>query len=110
MKGIQKNVIEIRLNEYVPINDKICIDGIDHDHVYAIRFQGNPVNIIPLKNSNIEKTKEKKIIKWNFLSQKGPVIKVTNPTNNDKNSGFNIRAKGISPLKASSWVSDIEIQ
>ena len=62
-KGIQKKVIEIKLNEYVPINDNICIDSIDQDQVYEIKFHGNPVNKFPLKNSNIEKTKEKNKIK-----------------------------------------------
>ena len=44
----------------MPINDSICIDSIDQDHVYEIKFHGKPVNKFPLKNSNIEKTKEKK--------------------------------------------------
>ena len=29
----QNKVIEIKLNEYDPINDNICIDSIDQDHV-----------------------------------------------------------------------------
>ena len=32
-KGKQKKVIEIKLKEYEPISDKICIVSIDHDHV-----------------------------------------------------------------------------
>ena len=60
---MQKKVIEIKLNEYVPINDSICIDSTDQDQVYAIKFHGKPVNMFPLKNSNIEKTKEKSKIK-----------------------------------------------
>ena len=60
---MQKNVIEIRLNEYAPIKDNICIISIDHDQVYEIKFQGKPVNIFPLKYSNIEKTNEKSRIK-----------------------------------------------
>ena len=102
MKGIQKSVIEIQLNEYEPISDNNCIDGIDHDQVYEIKFQGNPDKIFPLKNSKIEKINEKNKIKKIFLPQKGPVIKVTNPTNIDKNNGTNIRLNGIKPLKISS--------
>ena len=62
-KGIQKKVIEIKLKPYTPINESICIDSIDQDQVYEIKFQGNPVNKFPLKNSNMEKTKEKNKIK-----------------------------------------------
>ena len=60
---MQKKVIEIKLNEYVPIRDNICTISVDHDQVYATKFHGNPVNRFPLKNSNIEKTKEKSKIK-----------------------------------------------
>ena len=99
---MQKSVTEIKLNEYVPISDNNCIDGIDHDQVYEIKFQGNPDKILPLKNSKTEKINEKNKIKEIFLLQKGPVIKVTNPTNKDKNNGTNIRLSGINPLKVSS--------
>ena len=69
-KGIQNKVIEIRLNEYAPIKDSICKTSDDHDQVYEIKFHGNPVNKFPLKNSKIEKIKEKNIIKLIFfLSQ-----------------------------------------
>ena len=102
--------MEIRLNAYVPINDSICIDSIDHDQVYEIKFHGKPVNKFPLKNSNIEKTKEKSKIKKIFFSENGPTIKHANPKNNDKNKGINIRAKGINPLNISSCVRDMEIQ
>ena len=108
--GIQNKVTEIKLNAYVPIKDNICIDSIDQDHVYEIRFQGKPVSIFPLKNSNAEKTNAKSKIKEIFLSEKGPNIKIANPKNNDKNKGINIRAKGIKPLNISSCVNDIEIQ
>ncbi len=37
--------------------DNICIVSIDQDQVYAIKFHGNPVNILPLKNSKEEKSK-----------------------------------------------------
>ena len=109
-KGRQKKVTEIKLNVYVPISDSICIDSIDHDQVYEIRFHGKPVNTFPLKNSNIEKTNEKNKIKDIFFSAKGPTIKIVNPKKKDKNKGINIIAKGIKPLNISSCVKDIEIQ
>ena len=56
---MQKKVIEIKLNEYVPINDNICIVSTDQDQVYAIKFQGKPVNKLPRRNSKIEKINEK---------------------------------------------------
>ena len=109
-KGMQKKVSEIKLKEYAPIDDSICMDSIDQDQVYEIKFQGNPVNKFPLKNSNIEKTKEKNKIKWILLSEKGPTTKIANPKNKDKNKGINIRDKGIRSLNISSCVKDIEIQ
>ena len=109
-KGMQKKVSEIKLKEYAPIDDSICMDSIDQDQVYEIRFHGNPVNKFPLKNSNIEKTKEKNKIKWILLSEKGPTTKIANPKNKDKNKGINIRDKGIKSLNISSCVKDIEIQ
>ena len=105
-----KKVIEIKLSEYAPIKDNICITSGDHDQVYEIKFHGNPVNKFPLKNSNIEKTKEKSKIKKYFFLQKIPTNKIANPKNKDKNKGINIRAKGIKPLNISSCVKDIEIQ
>ena len=59
-KGIQKKVIEIKLNEYEPIKDNICVISVDQDQVYEIKFHGKPVNKFPLKNSKKEKTWEKK--------------------------------------------------
>ena len=109
-KGRQKKVTEIKLNAYVPINDSICIDSIDHDQVYEIKFHGKPVNKFPLKNSNIEKTKEKNKIKDIFFSEKGPITKIATPKNKDKNKGINVIAKGIKPLNISSCVRDMEIQ
>ena len=109
-KGIEKKVIEIKLNAYVPIKDRICMDSIDQDQVYEIKFQGNPVNKFPLKNSNTEKVKEKNKRKDILFSEKGPIIKTANPKNKDKNNGINIREKGIKPLNMSSCVKDIEIQ
>ena len=107
---MQKKVIEIKLNAYVPINDNICIDSTDHDQVYDIKFHGKPVNKFPLKNSNIEKTKEKNKTKKIFFSAKGPTIKIASPKNNDKNKGMKIRAIGIKLSNISSCVKDIEIQ
>ena len=107
---MQKKVIEIKLSEYAPIRDNTCTTSTDHDQVYEIKFHGNPVNRFPLKNSNIEKTKEKSKIKEIFFSTKVPTSKIASPKNNDRNSGINIRAKGIKPLNISSCVKDIEIQ
>ena len=107
---MQKKVREIKLKAYAPINDSICIDSIDHDQVYEIKFHGKPVNKFPLKNSNIEKTKEKNKIKKIFFSAKAPTSKIAIPKNKDRNRGINIRAKGIKPLNISSCVKDIEIQ
>ena len=107
---MQKKVIEIKLNAYVPINDNICIDSTDHDQVYDIKFHGKPVNIFPLINSNIEKTKAKNKIKDMLFSEKGPIAKIANPKNKERNNGINMRAKGIKPLNISSCVKDIEIQ
>ena len=107
---MQKKVTEIKLSAYVPINDNTCMVSIDQDQVYEIKFHGKPVSKFPLKNSNIEKIKEKNKIKENFFSALGPVIKIANPKNNDKKRGTNIRAKGIRSLSASSCVNDIEIQ
>ena len=109
-KGRQKKVTEIKLNAYVPINDSICIDSIDHDQVYDIKFHGKPVNKFPLKNSNIEKTNEKNKTKKIFFSAKDPTIKMANPKNKDKNKGMKIRAIIIKLLNISSCVKDIEIQ
>ena len=103
-------MIEIKLNEYAPITDNICIDSADHAHVYEIKFHGKPVNKLPLKNSNIEKNKEKNKMYEIFLLTKDPVIKIDNPKNKDKNKGINISAKGIKTLNISSCVKEIEIQ
>ena len=107
---MQNKVIEIRLNEYAPIKDSICTTSTDHDQVYEIKFHGKPVNKFPLKNSNIEKDKEKNKIKDIFFSEKGPTIKIANPKNIDKNKGISIIAKGIKLLNITSCVKDIEIQ
>jgi len=80
------------------------------DQVYAIKFHGNPVRMFPLRNSNKEKVKEKNNIKEIFFWIKFPTIKIDKPKNRDRNSGINIRAKGIKPLNISSCVRDIAIQ
>ena len=107
---MQKKVTEIKLKEYVPIKDNICIISTDQDQVYAIKFHGKPVNKFPLKNSNIEKINEKNKIKKIFFFAKGPTINVVKPKNIDKNKGINTRANGIRPRNISSCVKDIEIQ
>ena len=107
---MQKKVIDIKLKEYVPIKDNICIDSKDQDQEYEIRFQGKPVNIFPLKNSNKEKNNEKIKIKEIFFSAKEPKIKIASPKNKDRNKGINTRAKGINPSSISSCVKDMEIQ
>ena len=107
---MEKKVTETKLSAYVPINDNICVDSVDQDQVYEIKFHGKPVNKLPLKNSNIEKIREKNKIKDTFFSEKGPTAKIAKPKNNDKNKGINTRAKGIKPLSISSCVKDIEIQ
>ena len=99
---MQKNVMETKLNAYVPIIDNICIDSIDHDQVYAIKFQGKPVSKFPLKNSNIENIKEKIKINESFFSAKGPAKNIAIPKNNDKNNGISINAIGIKTLNDSS--------
>ena len=107
---MQNKVIEIKLNEYAPIKDSICTTCGDHTQVYEIKFHGKPVNKFPLRNSNIENTKEKNKINEIFFSAKIPAKKIAKPKNKDKNRGINIRAKGIKPLNISSCVRDMEIQ
>ena len=94
----------------MPILDNIWVTSSDHDHVYEIKFQGKPVSKLPLRYSNNEKINENKNIKEIFFSAKGPVKKIANPKNKERNRGINIRAKGISALNSWSWVKDIEIQ
>ena len=103
-------MIEIKLNEYAPIKDNICKVSEDHDQVYEIRFHGKPVNKFPLKNSNIENTKENKKINEISLLAKAPINKMAKPKNKDKKRGIIISAKGIKPMNISSCVKDIDIQ
>ncbi len=67
-------VIEIKLKEYVPIKDNICILSKDQVQVYDIKFHGKPVSIFPLKNSNKEKDKEKSKINEILLLANGPTM------------------------------------
>ena len=98
------------LNPYAPTKDNVWINSIDHDHVYEIKFHGKSTRKFPLKNSNIEKIKEKNKIKKIFFSQYGPTINIANPKNNDKNKGIITREKGMKILNISSCVKDIDIQ
>ena len=66
--------------------------------------------MLPLKNSNAEKTKEKSKIKEILFLQNGPVNKIAKPKNNDKNKGINTSANGIKLTNNSSWVNDMDIQ
>ena len=88
-------MIEIKLKEYAPIKDNICVISMDQDQVYEIKFHGKPVNKFPLKYSNKEKTNENSKINEIFFPAKGPAMKIANPKNKDKNNGINITAKGI---------------
>ena len=49
--GLRKKDMHKILNAYVPIKDMICIISILFEKLYAIKFQGKPVKIVPLKNS-----------------------------------------------------------
>ena len=61
--GLAKKDIHKILKLYVPINDKICNISRFSEKLNAIKFQGKPVKILPLKNSvkpnNRENKKEK---------------------------------------------------
>ena len=51
--------IEISPKPKTPINDNACIKIIDHDQLYAIKFQGNPVNRVLLNISKRHQNTEK---------------------------------------------------
>ena len=51
----------------------------DHDQLYAIKFHGKPVNILPRINSKIEKTIEKSKIKLIFSETNFFSINVLTP-------------------------------
>ena len=84
--------------------------SIDQDQVYEIKFHGNPVKILPRKNSKIENTKEKSKINEIFFSVNLPIIKIANPKKRERNKGINTKANGIKLLNISSCVKEIEIQ
>jgi len=66
---MQKKVIEIKLNAYVPINDNICIDSTDHDQVYDIKFHGKPVKIqLRTHSITVQATANKRIRPRTFVS------------------------------------------
>ena len=46
-------------NPKTPNNDNDWIKLIDHDQLYAIKFQGNPVNRVLLNISKIDQKAEK---------------------------------------------------
>ena len=78
----------------------------DHDHVYAQRFHGKPVNILARKKSiNAKDAANNKIdIKLFFMN--GPAIKFPKPKKIPKNKGNPIKEKGIKNLKFSSNVRE----
>ena len=43
----------------MPIKDNTCKKLVEEDQLKEIKFHGNPLKILPLKNSIIEKTNEK---------------------------------------------------
>ena len=77
----------------------------------AIRFQGKPVNIEPLKNSktpnNKENIKKELVVFFDFKTIKKYE---TNPKNIPKKAGIKKIVIGIKNLKFSSNVKEIEIQ
>ena len=102
MAGIPAAITVNKLMPKTPTNAAICITSMFVDQIYPIKFQGNPVNKFPLRNSKIEKIKEKNKTKKIFFSASGPTIKIVIPKKRDKNNGISIAAKGINPLNISS--------
>ena len=92
----------IKLRPKTPVIETNWIIPSENVHTLPRRFQGNPVNKFPLRNSKIEKIKEKNKTKEILLSTKGPAIRIARPKNKDKNRGINIKAKGMKPLNNSS--------
>lgn len=58
--GLVKKDMHKILNAYVPINDVTCIISRLLEKLYAIRFHGNPVKTVPLKNSITPNKRENK--------------------------------------------------
>ena len=78
INGKENIVIEIKLKEYVPIKDRICIELIEETQLKEIKFHGKPVKTLPLINSIIEKINEKISIDVIFLFTFILYSKVTN--------------------------------
>ena len=71
--GIRKKLKHIKLKLYVPIKDKIWIKAKFCEKENAKRFQGKPVNTLPLINSEKPKRTEKiktKLMLLKFLKSK----------------------------------------
>ena len=60
--GTKKIVTTIKLKEYVPTYDKICINWFISTKLKEIKFQGKPPSILPLKYSMSENIKANKKI------------------------------------------------
>ena len=58
--GLAKKDTHKILNAYVPIKDITCIISRLLEKLYAIKFQGKPVKIVPLKNSTTPYKSENK--------------------------------------------------
>ena len=70
-EGTKKIVTTIKLNEYVPIYDKICKNWLTSTKLKEIKFQGKPPKIWPLKYSMDENIKaNKKILEIFFFGFK----------------------------------------
>ena len=104
--GIKKNVMNKRFKEKSPIVDNICKLSIDHEKLYAQRFQGNPVRIVLLKKSATEKIPLIKKIEDIFLSEKFPINNIGSEKNKDRNKGINSNPNGIKNLNETSKVSE----
>ena len=102
--------LEIKLKEYVPIKDRICIEWIEETQLKEIKFHGNPVNILALKKSENPIAPEKTNIDERFKFKKDPTSKNVILKNKLKNNGKNNKATGIKNLKLSSYVNELVIQ
>tara|TARA_X000000368_G_C22493245_1_gene477304 strand:+ start:179 stop:463 length:285 start_codon:yes stop_codon:yes gene_type:complete len=60
IEGLANKDMHKILNAYIPINDVICIISRLFEKLYAIKFHGKPVKILPLKNSTTPNKSEKK--------------------------------------------------
>ena len=109
--GLVNNDIHNKLNPYVPVIDMMLKIWSWFEKLKAIKFQGNPVKIVPLRNSEIlnitEKIKNELIT---FFCSKTLKNKKVMPKNIPRNAGIKRRATGIKNLKFSSNDREIEIQ